>query len=280
MLGVWLSQAALAEAPQSLGCDLEAGPERAVAGVLDGATLRLDDGKDVRLLGVLAPRASDAGAAEGSWPPEEAARTALRDLVQGATVSLAFFGRREDRHGRVLAHVFVDRGSGAIWVQGRMLEQGMARVFITPDNNGCASALLRRERIARERGSNLWSHAAYQIRPGDRPSELQRYRGALQLVRGRVLKVGGGQALATIDLVNAEAPAETDENKDGTGRNKGTRIVWRRSVKLDVPMRRHELVDRDVLVRGWVEVRNGAPEIELVTAGQIELLESPAEVPE
>ena len=45
-----------AQTPASLGCGLEAGPERSVAAVLDGETVRLDDGKVVRLIGALAPR--------------------------------------------------------------------------------------------------------------------------------------------------------------------------------------------------------------------------------
>ena len=58
-------------------CTLEPGPVRTVARVLDGETLILDDGKAVRLIGALAPRAHDAGAAAGAWPPEIETPTAV-----------------------------------------------------------------------------------------------------------------------------------------------------------------------------------------------------------
>ncbi len=94
--------------------------------------MRLDDGKEVRLLGILAPRASDAGASPGTWPPESAQGRALADLVQGQSVSLAFAGRRADRYDRVLAHVFTTTNGVPVWVQGQLVEQGHARADPRP----------------------------------------------------------------------------------------------------------------------------------------------------
>src|SRR3546814_2641561 len=53
------------------------------------------------------------------WPLAEAARSALAELVLDRQVGLAYGGRREDRHGRRLAHLIRDDG---LWVQGAMLE--------------------------------------------------------------------------------------------------------------------------------------------------------------
>src|SRR5690349_22284561 len=87
-------------------CTLEPGPTHTVARVLDGETLVLDDGTAVRLIGALAPRARDAGAQSGTWPPEIRATKFLSDLVLGKTVKLAFGGRKRDRYRRSLAQVF------------------------------------------------------------------------------------------------------------------------------------------------------------------------------
>lgn len=259
-----------AQAPDSLGCALEAGPERAVAAVMDGETIRLDDGKEVRLAGALAPRASDVGAARGSWPAEVQSTEALRALAHGRTVALAFSGRREDRHGRLLAQVFVRENGQSTWLQGEMLQQGMARAFLGPDTGGCIDALLRQERGARLASRGLWSNAAYDVRPGDRPSELQRFRGTFQLVRGRIAKIGRGQSLATLDLASAEATADSADDRASGTFIRAVRVLWRRSLKLDLPSGRNDLVDRDILVRGWIETRGGIAEIEVVAAGQIE----------
>jgi endonuclease YncB( thermonuclease family) len=42
---------------------LEAGPKRTVTRIIDGETVTLDDGSELRLIGALAPRAIDVGAA-------------------------------------------------------------------------------------------------------------------------------------------------------------------------------------------------------------------------
>ena len=115
-------------------CTLDPGPVQTVARILDGETLLLDDGSIVRLIGALAPRARDAGAATGAWPPETDAIKALSDLVLGRRVKLAFGGRRTDRYGRYLAHVFLEEGGSDEWVQGAMLVGGHARAYGLPES--------------------------------------------------------------------------------------------------------------------------------------------------
>src|SRR3546814_3362691 len=80
------------------------------------------------------------------WPLAEAARSALAELVLDRQVGLAYGGRREDRHGRRLAHLIRDDG---LWVQGAMLEAGMARVYSFPDNTAAVPEMLTLERRAR-----------------------------------------------------------------------------------------------------------------------------------
>ena len=59
-------------------CRLDTGTTHSVAKVIDGETLALDDGREVRLIGALAPKAIEVGAEAGAWPPEIAAHAALR----------------------------------------------------------------------------------------------------------------------------------------------------------------------------------------------------------
>ncbi len=59
------AQPAAALEPREPACELHAGPTRAVVRVIDAETVLLDDGREVRLIGALAPRSPDmsAGAA-------------------------------------------------------------------------------------------------------------------------------------------------------------------------------------------------------------------------
>ena len=82
LAGSWLAFPAASQPAATLPCAFEPGPSRAVAAVLDGDTVRLDDGIEVRLIGALAPRASDAGSGtDVEWPPAKEAHEALAALV-------------------------------------------------------------------------------------------------------------------------------------------------------------------------------------------------------
>ena len=151
---------------------LEPGPERTVTRILDGETVALDDGTELRLIGALAPRAIDAGAEPGMWPAEIAAAEELRALLVGKSVELAYGGERSDRYGRIQAHAYVREGDGRRWVQGHLLEQGLARAYVVAGNRACADALLAAERGAREARRGLWADAAYQVTSADKPTQL------------------------------------------------------------------------------------------------------------
>jgi micrococcal nuclease len=247
---------------------LEQGPARTVTLIIDGETATLDDGSELRLIGALAPRATDAGSEPGTWPAEIAAREELRALLLGKSVELAFGGERNDRYGRIQAQAFIREGEGRRWVQGHLLEQGLARAYALAGNHACTDALLAAERDAREARRGLWADAAYQVRPADRPSDLARYRTTFQVVEGRI--AGVAQVRGMIYL-NFDAD-------------------WRRA--FSVSLRRGDrgllgpnagepkaLQGKLVRVRGWIEQRQSAtnaPIIELSTAGLIEVLDEPA----
>jgi micrococcal nuclease len=108
-----------------------------------------DDGKVVRLIGALAPRARDANASPGAWPPEIDTIKALSDLVLAKKIKLAFAGRRADRYGRALAQVFLEDCGCEEWVQGTLLANGYARAYGLPESFGCARELLAHEAEAR-----------------------------------------------------------------------------------------------------------------------------------
>lgn len=251
-------------------CKLEAGPQRAVAAIVDGETIRLDDGKDVRLIGALAPRSSDAAAeGDGPWPPEEKTLTAVRRLLRGRSVTLSFAGRRSDRHGRVLAHVHVTRSDGTrVWVQNWLIEQGMARAYSLPGNDDCIADLLAAEASARQERRGLWEHAAYQVRPAAQPAELARYRTTYQVVAGEVAHATTSGSRVYVTLKSSE-PSAIPGSRSRRG---AFRLTWARNLRplpgIDTP---DALVGREVLVRGWIEQRTG-PQIDIETAGQIELV--------
>ncbi|HEX5957260.1 MAG TPA: thermonuclease family protein [Hyphomicrobiaceae bacterium] len=267
MVAVLASGLALAVAPiaaADTGCaGLESGPTRTVIRIIDGETVALDDGTELRLIGALAPRAIDVDGKAGTWQPEAATMQGLRALVLGKSIALAFSaGARTDRHGRWQAQAFVlAPDGGRRWVQGHLLASGLARAYATAGHRGCSVELLAAERAASLARRGLWNDAAYQIRSADRPAELMRYRATFQVVEGRLLRAAGRRA--TIYLRFA--------------RN------WRRGFSVSLRRADRELLGsfggdprglegRRVRVRGWIEQWRGAPMIDLSTAGALEVI--------
>lgn len=244
-------------------CTLEPGPVRTVARVLDGETLVLDDGSAVRLIGALAPRARDAGAEAGAWPPETQSIDALSNLVLGQKVRLAFGGRKKDRYGRFLAQVFIEAGGREEWVQGTMLATGQARAYGLPESFACSRELLAHEAEARRKRLGLWSNGVYRPMLAEHPGTLLELRGKYERVIGRVASVGRTKSATYLNF-------GTDWRSDFTARI-GKSVL---AANPEFAQALDALQSKTVIVRGWIERRNG-PLIDVADISQIEVLDGP-----
>jgi endonuclease YncB( thermonuclease family) len=222
---------------------------------LDGDTVRLADGSEVRMVGLQAPKLALGRPDFEDWPLADAAREAIEALTLGETVTLAFGGRRIDRHGRHLAHLFLEDGT---WVQASLLDQGMARVYSFVDNRTIVTTLLSYERAARAAGRGIWGDPWYAVRTVD---EIGDDLDTFQLVEGRVLsadRVNGRGYL------NFGADWKTDFTL--TLDRDALRLFDGEGIDFEA------LEGRRIRARGWVEYFNGAM-IEITHPEQIEVLD-------
>jgi len=222
---------------------------------IDGETLRLDDGSEVRLIGALAPRPYDAGTDEGHWPAATAATAALAQLTEGRSVALAYTGTaRRDRQDRHLAQVFVVDGDAEIWVQGRMLSDGHARAYQRKDARGCLDELLSHERAARQQARGLWSVAAYAVRPATRIRDLPGMTGKFAILTGRVAWVADGRDAIAIGFTATDMRATSQRRGVVAmidGRDRDLLGTFGGKIK--------SLEGQVVEIRGWLEQRIGRP---------------------
>jgi endonuclease YncB( thermonuclease family) len=249
-----------AQTPGAPACSVERGEARAVADVRDGETLRLDDGRMLRLIGALAPRAGDVAAPPGSWPPENETRAALAKLVEGRTITLWHDAARLDRYGQILAQVTIGTGADAVWLQSALVSRGLARAYGRPGTDACTEALVRLERPARDGRLGLWSNAAYRVRDADDGDDLARAAGSFHVVSGMVHRVSRGRAEVYVSL----AP------RGGRyGSYAFAAVVPARGAALIGGIEPRALRHRRVTVRGWIEHRRG-PVIVIDSKGQLE----------
>lgn len=250
LLCVWAPRVGLADSITKL----EQGGSATVIAVVDGDTVVLDDDRQVRLVGIQAPKLPLGRKGFKKWPLADAAKKALERLVQGRMVELRYGGRRVDRYRRALAHLFVDRRT---WVQGELLGAGMARVYTFPDNRELAAKMYDREKSARREERGIWSNGYYDLRGVEKVS---RDIGTFQVVEGLVLKTARVRSRIYMNF-----------GPD-----------WRSDFTVVVPVKELgvfqsggiepiELEGKRIRVRGWIRKWNG-PMIDATHPEQIELL--------
>ncbi|QJE73833.1 thermonuclease family protein [Aerophototrophica crusticola] len=238
---------------EDLPMELKPAGEGVVAEVISGDTLRLADGREVRLAGVEAPWPGLGDAPAG--PLADEARAALAELAAGRAVALFSAGQELDRHGRTLAHLRRDDG---VWLQAGLLRRGWARVRVWPETRAGAGLLLAAEGEAKVAGRGLWAHPSYAVR--DAAALAEGDVGAVQVVRGTVRR-----ALRLDDrIVLGFGP---DWRTDFTAELAPGDLRAFRKAGLD-PL---ALKGRVVEVRGWVESRDG-PCIRLTLPEQLTVL--------
>ena len=231
-----------------------------VEAVIDGDTVMLQGGAEVRLVGIQAPKLALGRAGFRDWPLAAEAKELLEVLVLGAPVKLVYGGRRVDRHRRILAHLErkATPGVAAFWVQGEMLRTGLARVYTFPDNRARAEGMLALEREARAARRGIWRLRYYRILG---PEETRRYIGSFRLVEGAVLDAAIVRGRGYLNF----GPDWRTDFTVAIAR-KHRRRFRRAGIDIDT------LDGRRVRVRGWLAWRNG-PMIEATHPEQLEVIE-------
>lgn len=223
-------------------CQFDTQGEGRVATIVDARSVRLDDGREVRLTGIEATATT---------------KQALTSLLVGRDVILRGTDDTPDRYGRQGALVFI--GESDMSVQALLLAQGDALVSAEITDKDCAAALMSSEAEARRQKKGNWADLSA-IKNAESPDDILAGIGRFMVVEGKVLSVR--QAGATTYL--------------NFGRS------WTRGFAVTISKRvlpafetagiaLKSLENRRIRVRGWVEGNTG-PRIDVRLIGQVELL--------
>lgn len=161
-----------------------------VARVVDGDTLKLADGRSVRLIGVNAPELAHHGRSEE--PFAVAAQRRLQDLVAAndGEVGLVTGQQGKDKYGRTLAHAYDARGNN---LESRLLAEGLGYLVAVAPNTDLTACQRAAEREARSAKLGLWKKSPVQT-----AQQLQ--DSGFAVVRGRVEQVQGNRGGLWIEL--------------------------------------------------------------------------------
>jgi micrococcal nuclease len=131
--------------------------EGTVTRIVDGDTIHVEVGgrvEKVRYIGVNTPEVHHPR--KGEEPGGRAAAAVNRQLVSGRHVRLELDVQSRDRHGRLLAYVWV----ADTMVNAELVRRGFAQVMTVPPNVRHQSLFVKLQREAREAGRGLWAEPA------------------------------------------------------------------------------------------------------------------------
>jgi Staphylococcal nuclease homologue len=216
--------------------------EGRVAAVVDARSVRLDDGREVRLTGIEATATT---------------KQALTSMLVGRDVILRGTDDAPDRYGRQSVLVFVGESDAS--VQAMLLAEGNALVSAEISDKDCAAALASSEAEARRQKKGNWADPSA-IKNAESPDDILAGIGRFMVVEGKVLSVRQAGAMTYLNF----------------GRS------WTHGFAVTISKRNlpafesagvtlKSLENKRIRVRGWVEGTTG-PRIDARLVGQVELL--------
>jgi endonuclease YncB( thermonuclease family) len=130
----------------------------AVRSVHDGDTIKLEDGRKIRLIGINAPELARDSQPEQAFASD--ARDQLRRLIASSNhkVKLVYGHERLDRYKRTLAHLFLPDNQN---LQVELLKRGLATANVYPPNVAFSDCYQKVEQAARCQSVGLWSNDTY-----------------------------------------------------------------------------------------------------------------------
>jgi endonuclease YncB( thermonuclease family) len=184
----------------------------AVQRVVDGDTLRLADGRSVRMIGLNTPELGKKGRSDE--PFAVAARKRLEALIAASDGRVGLLAGKEskDHYGRTLAHVYSADGAN---LEAQMLAEGLGFQVAVAPNVDLVDCQQAAERSARQAGLGVWrqspvlkaeqiSVSGFAVLSG-RVSKVQRNRGGvwIDLQDSLVLRVAPN-VLGQFDVASLE----------------------------------------------------------------------------
>lgn len=194
--------------------------------VVDGDSLRLFDGRKVRLIGINTPELGRDGKTDE--PLAARARDELKILVGRQPVTLKTGPDRYDHYGRLLAYIGLSNGKLAGEL---LLQKGLASMIAVPPNLAHVDHYRLAEARARKQRLGIWALPYYQPVAA---SSLDHTMTGYGFVQGRIKRVGKSRKYVYFDLTPEFAIAIDRDHWHYFG---GNPQLW---------------LGKKIVVRGWV----------------------------
>jgi len=202
-----------------------------VSQVYDGDTIKLKSGKKIRLIGVNTPEMNHK-----TGEPEPFAKQAkeyLQRKVLRKKVGLRYGSEKKDRHGRYLAHIFLN---DQLNLQQALLTKGLAVNISFPPNLWQQECYADAEKSARKNLKGIWKNHQKNIILASRIKPSQ---SGFQFIKGRISDIKQNKKAFWLNL-------STNRNKPVTLRIYKENLSYFKNVDIE------KLEGKSIIAKGWI----------------------------
>lgn len=165
-----------------------------VAHVYDGDTIKLVDGRKLRLIGINTPERGRDGKEDEPFYNE--AKNQLQQIIDknNGQIKIVIGKEKHDRYKRLLAHPFTLQGKN---ISSMLLKKGMGFSIAIPPNIQFVSCYQNAEKDAKTRKQGIWNH------PFSHPiqtNQISKKTLGFHQVKGRVQRIGESRSSYWLNL--------------------------------------------------------------------------------
>lgn len=202
--------------------------------IYDGDTIKLVDGRKIRLIGINTPERGRDG--KKDEPFAQAAKSQLQQIIKASNnqVKIVFGKDKRDRYKRLLAHIFTLKNEN---ITANLINRGMGFALAIPPNIQLLNCYQKAELNAQQLKRGIWNHnysSVIDVATLDKTA-----RGFLR-VSGTVDRIGESHSSFWLNL-NSKA-----------GTKFALRILKKELPYFNNSYHPKSLLNHQVIARGWI----------------------------
>ena len=224
-----------------------------VAHVYDGDTLRLTDGRKIRLIGINTPEHGHNG--NPDEPFYQQAKNKLEKIVERNTASLKLIlgSDKRDRHSRYLAHLFTAKNEN---INALLIRKGLGFTIAIPPNVRLLKCYLNAEAEARKHQRGIWGH---HYSRAINVTKLSKTARGFHQVSGTIKRVGESRSSYWLNL-NTKSEA------------KFALRILKKNLNYFTQFHPKNLLNKHIVARGWIYIIKGEQRITIHHPASIQTL--------
>jgi endonuclease YncB( thermonuclease family) len=207
-----------------------------VARVYDGDTLKLTDGRKIRLIGINTPEHGSDG--NKDEPFYQQAKNQLQQIIQKShhQIKMVLGSEKHDRYQRLLAHIYTMDNEN---ITATLIKSGMGYTIAIPPNIQRLTCYQDAEREAQNQKRGIWAHNSSRIID---VTSLKKSLNGFQRISGTVYRVGESRSSFWLNL-NSKSKFALRIPKD--------------DLSYFEKFHPNDLLNRHIVARGWINKTNG-----------------------